>query len=144
MKIVRRNEGLKLQVLGDNLQIKLASKESSNGMAVISVEVPPGGMVPPHRHRDTEEGYLILSGTLTMTSGSEQFELGDGDFAHVPPGALHGYQNRGAQPCRFLAWTIGGALDQFFSELSETVKSVPQDLDKMGAILAKHNIYMEV
>lgn len=142
MKIVRSDEGRQVQVLSDKVCIKLASSESPRKMAVVTVHLPVAGFVPPHMHAEEEEGYYILEGVMTMQLGDGEFEVGTGDFVHVPQGTVHGYRNDGTQLCRFLAWTVGGAIDQFFIEMSDKIKNIPGDLPKMPEILSKYGICM--
>lgn len=142
MKIVRNDEGRQVQVLSDKVCIKLASNESARQMTVVTVDLPAGGFVPPHTHAEEEEGYYVLAGAMTMQLGDESVEVGTGDFAYVPQGTIHGYRNASSLPCRFLAWTVGGAIDRFFVEMGETIREMPEDLPKMPAILEKYGIRM--
>ena len=96
-------------------------------MSAMVVDVPPGGAVPPHTHGKEEEGYFVLEGELELTIGEDTHTLAAGDFGHVPPRTVHGYTNASAAPVRFLAWTVGGPIDQFFEEMSRRVRQMPQD-----------------
>lgn len=142
MTIVRSQAGEHVQVLSDTVRLKLRSNDSANRMAVMTVEVPPGGGVPPHSHASEEESYYMLKGTMVMQLGDEEFTIEPNDFVHVPAGIAHGYQNNSPQFICFLAWTVGGAIDQFFLEMAE-VRDLPQDLPKMAAILDKYGIQMQ-
>lgn len=142
MKIVRNDEGRQVRVLSDQICIKLASSESPRKMTVVTVKLPATGFVPPHTHAEEEEGYFVLEGSMTMFLGEGEFNLGKGDFVHVPQGTIHGYRNDGAEDCHFLAWTVGGEIDRFFIEMSEKIKSIPDDLPRMPEILSKYGIRM--
>jgi len=50
MMVLKGEEGQSLQVLGDRVCIKLKSAHTLNSMAVMTVDVPPNGFVPPHTH----------------------------------------------------------------------------------------------
>lgn len=143
MKIVRNQEGQQVKVLNDDVCIKLASSESRRQMSVVTVDLPAGGFVPPHTHAEEEEGYYVLRGEMKMHLGDEVVGLHEGDFVHVPEKTVHGYRNDSSEPCRFLAWTVGGPIDRFFVEMSEQVKALPQDLSRMPALLAKYAIHMK-
>src|SRR5512137_304290 len=118
MSVVRAGAAEALAVLGDRVRIVLRSADSAHRMAVMEVEVPPGSGVPPHSHAVEEEAYFVLEGVLAMTVDGRDVPLAAGDFAHVPPGAVHGYRNASATPARFLAWTVGGPIDEFFLAMS--------------------------
>lgn len=140
--IVRSEAGTKVQVLSDSVCIKLGSASSKNNMAVVTVEVPPGGFVPPHTHRLEEEGYYMLTGAMVMRIGDEESLLCPGDFAYVAQGQVHGYRNDTNETIRFLAWTVGGAIDEFFIEMGQTVRKVPEDLSRMPQVLEKYGVQM--
>jgi quercetin dioxygenase-like cupin family protein len=140
MSVVRAESVEALAVLGDRVRILLRSGDSAHRMAVMDVEVPPGGEVPPHRHRVEEEGYLVLDGRLEMTVGDETTSLGRGDFAHVPAGTVHGYRNGGTTPARFLAWTVGGAIDEFFTAMHREVRRMPDDLPRLQDVMARFGV----
>lgn len=142
MTVVPSQAGQNLQVLSDRVCIKLKSASSSNRMAVMVVEVPPGGFVPPHTHAKEEESYFMLEGTMTMQLGDQEWMIESGDFVHVPAKIIHGYSNPSEQSIRFLAWSVGGAVDEFFTEMSENIRTVPDDLAKMPAIFEKYGIHM--
>jgi hypothetical protein len=55
---------------------------------------------------------------------------------------IYGYSNHSDQTIRFLAWSVGGAVDEFFTEMSETIRTMPDDLPKMPAILEKYGVQM--
>jgi uncharacterized RmlC-like cupin family protein len=61
--------------------------------------------------------------------------LQPGELLHLPPGAPHGYRNPADTPARFLAWTVGGPMDDFFTTMSERVRELPRDLDVMQQVL---------
>jgi quercetin dioxygenase-like cupin family protein len=109
-------------------------------MTVFTVDVPPGGGVPPHRHLKEEESYYMLNGSMLIQLGNDQWVIEPGDFVHVPAQMIHGYQNTSDQPVQFLAWTLGGAIDAFFIELSEKVQSLPEDLPLMSEILDRYGV----
>lgn len=142
MTVVRRQAGQNLQVLSDRICIQLKSSTSLNRMAVMTVDVPPGGFVPPHTHAKEEESYFMLEGRMVMQLGNQELAIEPGDFAHVPAGTLHGYKNTSNQCVRFLAWSVGGAIDEFFTEMAEKIREVPDDLPKMPEILQKYGIQM--
>ena len=55
----------------------------------------------PHFHRTISESFFILDGTVTIYDGSDWVETRAGDFAHVPPGGIHGFRNEsGERPRR--------------------------------------------
>lgn len=140
MAIVRPSDSAPLRVLDDTLQLLLRFEDSPHGMAAMTVAVPPGSGVPPHRHGAEEEGYFVLEGELLLTLDGQEHRLRVGDFAHIPPGTLHGYRNLGSDVVRFLAWTVGGPIDRFFVEMSEQVHVMPDDAPAMMALAQRYGV----
>jgi mannose-6-phosphate isomerase-like protein (cupin superfamily) len=62
--------------------------------------LPPGCAVTPHRHRQIEEIYYIVSGRGLMTVGDETREVGAGDAVYIPRGNRHTLKNTGADPIK--------------------------------------------
>ena len=137
MKVIRRDEGKTLKVLGDNVTVKVFSHDSPHGQAIVSVEVPPGSGTPCVTHAREEEVYLLLEGELMMHAQTERHLLQPGDMVHLPPLTPHGYRNPGAETARFIAWTVGGPMDRFFEQMAERVHALPQDLAAMNAVMAE-------
>ncbi|MBB5078840.1 cupin domain-containing protein [Nonomuraea endophytica] len=52
------------------------------------VELPPGGLVPEHRHHNEQLGVCV-SGTLTFRAGDESREFGPGGTWRVLAGVPH-------------------------------------------------------
>lgn len=142
MSFARTSAITPIQVLSDQLRLLLRSDDSPFQMSVMVVEVPPGGAVPPHTHGKEEEGYFVLEGELALTVDDDTRILAAGDFGHVPPRTVHGYTNQSVMPVRFLAWTVGGPIDQFFEAMSQRVKQMPQDAAAMTEITARFGVQM--
>jgi mannose-6-phosphate isomerase-like protein (cupin superfamily) len=60
-----------------------------------------------HRHREQEEVYFVLHGTLTLVIEGEELELAEGELARVPKDVRRQLVNRGTAPCVLVA--IGAA-----------------------------------
>lgn len=140
MNVIRNTEGAQLKVLGDAVTIKVASAASPHGMAIVTVDVPPGSGTPCVTHAKEEEVYFVLDGELLMHTPSERHHLHAGDMVHLPPLTPHGYRNPGDRPARFLAWTVGGPMDRFFVNMAEKVHRLPQDVEAMQAVMAEHGV----
>lgn len=140
MHVIRQHEGHRVQVLGDQVTIKVPSAGSPFGQAIVSVEVPPGSGTPCVTHAKEEEVYYLLDGELLMHTPTEKHILRPGDMVHLPPLTPHGYRNPGERPARFLAWTIGGPMDRFFETMAERVHQLPQDLPAMRETLAAFGV----
>lgn len=64
--------------------------------------LPPGCAVTPHRHRQIEEIYYIVSGSGLMTVGDETREVEAGDAVYVPRGQRHTLENTGSDSIKLI------------------------------------------
>jgi quercetin dioxygenase-like cupin family protein len=80
---------------------------SSFGINVIVLE--PGQRNRIHRHRQQEEVYIVLDGTLTLVVEGEPQEYVVGDLVRVAPHVRRQLTNRGAADLRLLA--LGADVD---------------------------------
>ena len=70
-----------------------------NSMRVF--RIGPGGNTPHHQH-DYEHVNHVISGKGTLTIGDETFELGEKDFAFVPPNTMHQFRNPNDEDFEFI------------------------------------------
>lgn len=84
-------------------------------------EVPFHSGPPLHVHDVQHDTFLVLDGTLTLQVGDEVVDLGPGDFATVPPGVPHTFDNldSAAPVPRVVNLMTPGGLDAFFVGLGD-------------------------
>ncbi len=78
---------------------------SSFGLNELVLE--PGQRGRIHRHREQEEVYLVLEGTLTLVIEGEEQTLERGDLIRVAPELRRQVVNKG--PARLILIALGGA-----------------------------------
>ncbi|WP_394827859.1 cupin domain-containing protein [Pendulispora albinea] len=73
---------------------------------------------PLHSHREQEDTFYVLEGILTLQVDDETFDLGPGDFATIPPGVAHTFDNiRNDQPpVKAINLMTFGGFDGFLAE----------------------------
>ena len=71
---------------GDNtpVQVKTLSKDPEAGYRLSLIRMAPGAVLPPHRHADVEDSY-VLEGEM-LVSG---VLMRPGDHCRAEPGSLH-------------------------------------------------------
>ncbi|HSC03973.1 MAG TPA: cupin domain-containing protein [Solirubrobacteraceae bacterium] len=103
---------------------------SSFGMNQIVLQ--PGQRGRIHRHKNQEEVYLVLEGTLTLLLEGERTELAVGELIRVAPKVRRQLVNRG--PGRVVVVALGGAGEhqgrdgEAFGDWSDEQPVSPQEL----------------
>src|SRR5216117_1336567 len=87
------------------VSLRRALGVTSFGLNQITLQ--PGQRGRIHRHREQEEVYLVLRGSLTVAFENEELELTEGQAIRVGPATRRQLLNRGDRPCVVVA--IGGA-----------------------------------
>jgi mannose-6-phosphate isomerase-like protein (cupin superfamily) len=70
----------------------------ARNQSLAEATVPSGGRTTAHSHPLTEELYSFLRGSGRLTVGEDQRDVGPGDCAVIPPGAVHELANTGSGP----------------------------------------------
>jgi quercetin dioxygenase-like cupin family protein len=85
---------------GARVTIELDGEATGGELALLVDHPPVGWSLPPHRHRNESETIHVVAGRFELTIEGERRELGPGDSAHVPRGALHEGGNIGDEEGR--------------------------------------------
>lgn len=98
---------------------------------------------PLHVHRDQDDTFYVLEGVLTVQVGDELFDLGPGDFASVPPGVPHTFDNvrKDQPPVKVVNLMTPGGLDAQFRDMS-LLGEASRDPEKAQAVREKHGAKM--
>ncbi|MCR8713113.1 cupin domain-containing protein [Stenotrophomonas indicatrix] len=75
---------------------------------ILTVEYPPGGADPVHRH-DAHGFVYVLEGRIVMgVAGGQEVTLGPGEAFHEGPADLHtvGRNASGTEPAKFVVFLI--------------------------------------
>ncbi|MCC8364974.1 cupin domain-containing protein [Xenorhabdus sp. PB61.4] len=58
-------------------------------------DIPPGKVIPRHRHTHSEELIIVQSGSVIAHIGNERRALSAGGMAYAPENTWMGFENRG-------------------------------------------------
>jgi mannose-6-phosphate isomerase-like protein (cupin superfamily) len=112
---------------------------AETGGAYFAMEafVPPGGGPPPHIHRNEDETFYVVEGTVDFRLGDDTVTAGVGDFVNVPRGSVHCFHNGGTEPMRMILSFTPAGMEKFFEEtleraLDPTLPS-PGNIDEVAA-----------
>ncbi|GGZ89962.1 cupin domain-containing protein [Algibacter mikhailovii] len=138
-KIVKKDSGHKLNVLGDNQNIKLTGKDTNGQFTLIEQNNKPGIGIPPHVHDNEDEVFQVMDGQVEMTIGEQTTILNSGDLIFCPKGIPHSWRVIGEQNARAILSIFPAGLEVMFEELSQLPPG-PPDLEKVGKICGKYNL----
>jgi quercetin dioxygenase-like cupin family protein len=128
-----------LNVLGMPLTMLCEARETGGSWSLFEEEVPLGMGPPAHRH-DWDEAYYILDGDVDFTIDGTAVRSSRGDFNYLPRGTVHGFKGASHAPARVLIFAAPAHGSEFFLELNDEVRRVPEDLSKIPEIGRRHGI----
>lgn len=128
-----------------SLRLKFLIDDADNGgkLTMFEMTVPEQAKVPAaHYHRDFEEVWYGLGGTLTVTLDGLAHQLKSGDALFVPRGAVHRFDNLDAGEARALiTLTPAVAGKRYFEEIATVVNAGgPPDMAKVKAVMEKYGL----
>jgi len=129
-----------LKVLGMPLTMLCEAKETGGAWSLFEEEVPLGMGPPPHHH-DWDEAYYILDGEVDFHIDGEQVRSSRGDFNYLPRNTVHGFKGASEAPARVLIFAAPAHGTEFFRELNDEIRTLPDDASKIPAIGERHGIH---
>jgi quercetin dioxygenase-like cupin family protein len=139
----RTTEEIKIGPLG--IRFLVEGEASGGTVAVFECDVPAGAKVPAaHSHDAYEETIYGLRGVMTWTVEGTPTEVGPGDVVCIPRGAVHRFDNNGAEDATVLAIVSPGILGpDYFRDVAAVVQAAaggPPDLAEIGAVMRRHGL----
>ena len=128
------------------LHFLITSEQSAGAVTVFEVIVPAGQRLaaPAHSHNHCEETVYGIDGVLTWIVDGRAIEVGPGQALCIPRGAVHRFDNNGAEDVKAVCAITPAAIGpQFFREAAEAMKSAgsgPPDRAKMVEIMLRHGL----
>ena len=138
--IVRAGERPTLNILGMPLTMLCEGEETGEAWSLFEEEVALGMGPPPHRH-DWDEAYYILDGELEFEIDGERVRSRPGDFNYLPRNTVHGFKGTSQSAARVLIFAAPAHGSEFFLELGDEVRSLPEDASKIPEIGERHGIH---
>ena len=114
-----------LDILGEQVLVKLASADTQGAAAIFHLTVPPMSGPPLHRHSREDEWLYVLEGQITAEISDQRIIVDAGGSAFVSRGTAHTFQNFTEATARMLVMVTPGGFNQFFEELSSLNKGLP-------------------
>lgn len=138
-KIVNAHEGKKLNVLGDNMTIKLTGADTNGAFVMVEQNNPPGTGIPMHMHENEDELFKILEGEMEFTVNGKTSLLKAGDLIFLPRKVPHTFTVMGSQNAKAIVCAYPAGLEFMFYQLSE-LPAGPPDIEKVMKICGDFGI----
>jgi quercetin dioxygenase-like cupin family protein len=126
-----------------SIEIRYLIDGSGAGHAgLFEMKLPPQGNVPPaHSHVDAEEVLYVLEGRLRHSIDGVERDLGPGDCAFTPKGAVHGFSNPFTETVRTLTVLTPDIGAAYFREVGAVVNAGgPPDRVRLMAVMARYGL----
>lgn len=130
----------------NSLLIERATAGDTGGAYTVHEQwITPAGNPPPHVHRDEDEAFLVLSGSIDVTVGDATVAVGAGGFAFGPRGLPHTYAVT-SDVAHLLVISSPSGAEAFFRAVGEPAAelALPQpaapDVATVVATAARHGI----
>jgi mannose-6-phosphate isomerase-like protein (cupin superfamily) len=128
------------------ISLKSTAGDTAGSWTLLEYTAPPNFAGPaPHWHKETDEAFFVLEGTIRFEVDGENVDLQAGGYARVPPGVVHRFSNPTDKPSRFLGLAIPGGLDKYLEELAELMANEPSwppaDMGPVMALMANYDTF---
>lgn len=138
-KIVSASDGKKLNVLGDNMTIKLTGSDTNGAFVMVEQNNPPGTGIPMHMHENEDELFKILEGEMEFIVDGKTSILKAGDLIFLPRKVPHTFKVIGNQNAKAIVCAYPAGLEHMFYQLSELPAGHP-DIEKVMKICGDYGI----
>ncbi|GJM62971.1 cupin domain-containing protein [Persicobacter diffluens] len=138
-KLIKKQEGRKLNVIGDQQTIKLTGKDTNGQFALVEQFNVPGAGIPLHVHENEDEVFHVLSGQVEITINGETQIMEAGDMVFCPRGAAHAFVIVGEEKARVMLSIFPAGLENMFEELAQLPEG-PPDFAKVTEICGRYQI----
>jgi quercetin dioxygenase-like cupin family protein len=142
-EMLHRPEGAGEMYLGpgDRYRFLVTGEETGGAYFAMEAFVPPGGGPPPHIHRNEDETFYVVEGTMDILLAGTWVTAAPGDFVNVPRGQVHRFLNTGDAVSRMIVTFTPSGMEDFFRETLDRVvdagRPIPDNIDEIAARYAE-------
>ncbi len=125
------------------MRFLITGAESNGSVACAELTVAAGArlLAPAHSHDHYEETVYGLEGVLTWTVDGTPIEVGPGQMLCIRRGAVHRFDNHGAQDAKCMCAITPAAIGpEYFREVAALVAGGPPDPAKLVEIMLRYGL----
>jgi len=126
--------GDRTTAFGTEYTLLLTPAETGGRLSSYLSVCPPDAGPPRHVHRNEDETFYVISGTVEFWREGASRIARAGEAAFVPRGAEHTFHVVGPGPATMLTTLTPGGFEGFFFAVSEQGLVLPRDMPAMARL----------
>lgn len=128
LRALRDGEG-EYHLFGGQVATLLATPaETNNEFVSATITGTMDAGLPLQVHEKTDKTIYVMNGRLELHLDGKAHMLTSGDYAYIPAGTTYGYKMKSWRT-RFLTWSIGDGLANFYQSMGEPFTRPVQPAD---------------
>jgi len=138
------DESIRLGPLVVHFQV--TGEDSNGSVAVFELTIPCAQRLaaPAHSHDHYEETIYGVAGVSSWTVDGRRVDVGPGQSLCIPRGAIHRFDNDGAEDVKALCVITPAAIGpEYFRESADVINAAtggPPDRTKLAEIMRRHGL----
>ena len=109
-----------IRAFANEMKVMLPSAYTGATCSVLFADLKPGEGAPPHVHREYDEYFLVIAGTVSLVIDGKERTIVPDNLVFTPHGAVHSFKKIGTSPAKLLEWTIPGGNEPCFRAVGKT------------------------
>ena len=135
--IMGRENAEIIRPFGNEMKVMLPATRTDGTCSVLFADLKPGEGAPPHLHREYDEYFFVVDGTISLVVDGKESTIVPGNLVFTPRGAIHSFKNTGMSIASMLEWTVPGGNEPYFRAVSEMGTNIdPKRLAEINAQFA--------
>lgn len=135
-----KDAGTRLQVLGDEVIIKIHGRDTGGTYSQVVVGGGPGKGPPLHIHRRENETFYVISGEFKVVCNGKEYQLTPGMMAHLPKDVPHRFEATAPGDNQMLVTITPAGFEGFFEEVGALTLEEQQNIPRVIAIGEKYGL----
>jgi quercetin dioxygenase-like cupin family protein len=127
--------------------LKVTPQNSGSQHLVLGTEtIPPGGVIPKHRHLEQDEILFLQTGTARVSLNDQDYEVHAGGMVFFPLNTWVSLKNTGATPINLIFIFSAPGFDEYMrcTSVPEGEPAPPIPLDELSKCVHQGHVEYEV
>jgi len=126
--------------MGTRYRILQRAADTGGSLGMWRSTDQPGFGPPLHVHKDADETFLVLAGTVDFARADDRLTLGPGGTVFVPRGTPHTFRVRDDGPADMVTIMTPGGFEGFFVEVAGQGIRMPEEMDRLAPVAAAFHV----